>query len=229
MRLFDYLGTQCTSPPDGGIEVVHLEPQQDSMPTWCGVRIDKIRVMLFVPRMELKDQVTVTEHPIVGIPMLMLRECAGPQQMLVPAAAGPHITHGNQRLRPNRCISRRRLVHFLLLADGSLLRIAELQQLLAEVRAGEQPDDRLGRVLESLLQIALVLELSLGVPLRHLGDRLRIAREEMKYEEAFHPRLLHDQVEIILRPDRISLAKVGVLRNRSEQHDARSKGPPRER
>ena len=112
MRLFDYMGTQRTSSFDGGIEVVHLEPQQDSMPTWRRVRIDKIRVMLFVPGMELKDQVAVTEHPIVGIPMLMLRECVGSQQMLVPAAAGPYVTHGNQRLRLNPCLSRRRILHF---------------------------------------------------------------------------------------------------------------------
>ena len=38
MRLFDYLGTQRTSSPDSGIEVVHLEPQQDSMPPWRRVR-----------------------------------------------------------------------------------------------------------------------------------------------------------------------------------------------
>src|SRR5215469_17380820 len=51
-----------------------------------------------------------------------------------------------------------------------LLRVGQLQQLLAEVGAGEQPDDRLGRVLQPLLQIDLVLELALCVPLRHLGN-----------------------------------------------------------
>src|SRR5215469_13689578 len=59
-----------------------------------------------------------------------------------------------------------------------LLRVGQLQQLLAEVGAGEQPDDRLGRVLQPLLQIDLVLELALCVPLRHLGNRLGIALQE---------------------------------------------------
>jgi hypothetical protein len=151
------------------------------MTTWRRVRIDKIRVILFVPGMELKDQVAATEHPIVGIPMLMLRECVGSQQMLVPAAAGPYVTHGNQRLRLNPCLSRRRILHFFLQADGSLLRIGELQQLLADVRAGEQADDRLRRIFESFLQVNFVLELPLRVPLGHLGNRLGIAREKMKY------------------------------------------------
>src|SRR5258708_9930206 len=109
-----------------------------------------------------------------------------------------------------------------------LLRVDQFQQLLAEVSAGEQPDDRLWRVLESLLQIDLVLELALGVPLRHFGDRLGITLEEMKHQEAFHPRALHDQAEIILRSDGSSLAKIVVLRDRSAQHDPRAIGQSRE-
>src|SRR5215472_12022986 len=45
-----------------------------------------------------------------------------------------------------------------------LLCVGQLQQLLAEVGAGEQPDDRLGRILQPVLQIDLVLELALCVP-----------------------------------------------------------------
>src|SRR5208283_2012771 len=79
--------------------------------------------------------------------------------------------------------------HFTPVQDRSLLRVAELQQLLAEVRSREQADDRLGRVLESVLQINLVLDFAFGEPPRHFGDRLGIARGEMKYQEAFHPRM----------------------------------------
>src|SRR5579862_2011824 len=111
---------------------------------------------------------------------------------------------------------------------SELLRIAQLQQLLAEVCAREQPDDCLRRVLEALLQIDLVLEFALGVPLRHLGNRLGIALEKMKHEETFHPRAVQYQVEIILRPDRIPLAKVVVLRDRTAQHDPRPERQPRQ-
>src|SRR5271155_5785322 len=72
--------------------------------------------------------------------------------------------------------------------DRSLLRVAELQQLLAEVCAREQQDDGLGRVLGTVLQFALVFYFAFGEPLRHFADRLGIARRKMKYQEAFHPR-----------------------------------------
>ena len=94
MRLLDYLGTQPTDPPDGGIEVVHLEPQQDSMPTWRRVRIDEIQVMLFVPCMELKDQVTVTERPFCRYP-----DAHAPGVRWFPAIAG---TNGCWPLRHAR-------------------------------------------------------------------------------------------------------------------------------
>jgi hypothetical protein len=75
------------------------------MSRWRQVRVDKIGVILLVPGMELEDQVTVRNYPIINIAMLVLRECADSQQMLIPAAACPYVSHGNQRLRPNVCSS----------------------------------------------------------------------------------------------------------------------------
>ncbi len=75
------------------------------MSRWRHVRVDKIRVILLVPSMDLEDQVTVTKYPIINIAMLVLRECADSQQLLIPAAACAYISHGNQRLRPNVCSS----------------------------------------------------------------------------------------------------------------------------
>jgi len=76
------------------------------MPDWRRVRVDQIRVIVFVPGVELEDKVAVPKHPIIAISMLVLLETVDSQQPLVPAAACPHITHGNQRLRLNVCSSR---------------------------------------------------------------------------------------------------------------------------
>jgi len=71
------------------------------MSRWRQISVNKIRVILLVPRMQLEDQVTVTIDPIINIAMLVLRECADLQQLPIPAAACPHVSHCDQRLRPN--------------------------------------------------------------------------------------------------------------------------------
>jgi hypothetical protein len=75
------------------------------MSGWRQVGVDKIGVILLVPSMDLEDQVTVIKYPIINIAMLVLRECADSQQLLIPAAACAYISDGNQRLRPNVCSS----------------------------------------------------------------------------------------------------------------------------
>jgi len=71
------------------------------MSRWCQIRVDKIRMSLLVPRMNLEDEVTRTKYPIINIAMLVLRECVDSQQCLIPAAAYAYIAHCDQRLRPN--------------------------------------------------------------------------------------------------------------------------------
>src|SRR5487761_1154193 len=71
-----------------------------------------------------------------------------------------------------------------LVTNAGLLRIGELQQLLAEVRAGEEPDDGLGSILEPVLEIDLVFDLAVGVPLRQFRDRLRIFLREVEDQES---------------------------------------------
>ncbi|MGA7869258.1 MAG: hypothetical protein WCA22_00025, partial [Candidatus Binatus sp.] len=101
MRLLDDFDLERASSFDGRIEVVHLEPEQYPMSMWRRVRIDKIRVILLVPRVELEDQLTITKHPIIAIAMLMLRERVDTEQSFVPAAARAYVADGNQWLRPN--------------------------------------------------------------------------------------------------------------------------------
>jgi hypothetical protein len=75
------------------------------MSRWRHVRVDKIRVILLVPSMDLEDQVTVIKYPIINIAMLVLRECTDSRQLLIPTAACAYVSHGNQRPRPNVCSS----------------------------------------------------------------------------------------------------------------------------
>ncbi len=99
----DDLGLNRASTFDRGVEVADLEPEQDSMSDRRRVRVDEIRMILLVPRMELQDQATVDQQPIVAIAMLMFRQSFDSEQLLVPTAADPHIAHGNQRLGLNAC------------------------------------------------------------------------------------------------------------------------------
>ncbi len=117
----DDLGVQRASTLDCSVEIGDFEPQQDSMSDWRRVRVDEIRVILLVPRMELQDQATVDQQPIVAIAMLMFRQSFDSEQLLVPTAAYPHIAHGNQRLGLNACFLNFWFCH-LLITEGVLRR-----------------------------------------------------------------------------------------------------------
>jgi hypothetical protein len=54
VRLKDNLGTQRASSLHDQIEIVHLEPQYDTMPRRSGVCVDEVGMVLFVPSMKLK-------------------------------------------------------------------------------------------------------------------------------------------------------------------------------
>jgi len=56
MGLQHYLSAQCASPLYDRIKVFHLEPDQDTMPKGRRVRVDKVRMIFFVPGMELENQ-----------------------------------------------------------------------------------------------------------------------------------------------------------------------------
>jgi hypothetical protein len=56
---------QCAGPFDGGIKVVDLEPEQDAVPWSTCLRINQVRMILHVPRVELENQVTLVEQSIV--------------------------------------------------------------------------------------------------------------------------------------------------------------------
>jgi len=99
----DDLGFQRAGTLDRSVEVLHFEPEQDSMSNRRSVRVDEIRVILLVPRMELQDQATVDQQPIIAIAMFMFRQSFDAEQLLIPTAARAHIAHGDQSLGLNAC------------------------------------------------------------------------------------------------------------------------------
>jgi len=113
MRLLDDLHVQRTRSFDGSVEVVHLEPEQDSMSNRRRVRVDEIWVIVVIPRMELEDQMTITKHRIIANAMFMLGERLESEQRFVPATACPDIPDGNQRLGLNARFSQHGFPHFL--------------------------------------------------------------------------------------------------------------------
>src|SRR5271165_4528415 len=76
----------------------------------------------------------------------------------------------------------------------------DAQELLALVATFEQPPQRRRRVLQAMLHVDLVLQLSRLHPAGERADRLRSARHIIEHDEALHPSALDDQVEVVLRP-----------------------------
>jgi hypothetical protein len=53
--------------------------RSNSSVTWLScLRVGKVRLVLFVPSMELKNQLTRTLHPVVSVTMAMSREKSKP-------------------------------------------------------------------------------------------------------------------------------------------------------
>src|SRR6266852_4016493 len=132
-----------------------------------------------------------------GLPGPCRRSCESPPQgdSSIPCCARlslPRIPSRTcapmPRQDPARLQSPPRPEAALILPLELSLRIGNCQQLLAEVRASEQPDDGLGSVLQSGCEIKFVLDLTLRVPLPELRQRFGITLGEMKDQKSFHPR-----------------------------------------
>jgi hypothetical protein len=52
-------------------------------------------MIFFIPGMELENQFAVVKYPIIAVTVLMLRERVTAQQLLIPPATQPYVTHGN--------------------------------------------------------------------------------------------------------------------------------------
>jgi hypothetical protein len=108
---------------DGSVEVVDLEPEKDAMAVGRTVGPHEVRVLLLVPGVQLQDERVSTREAVVEEAVRMVRASTNTEQRLVPGAAGRHVPHCNQWLRPD-CrsiqLSHRALGAIILLAvlDG---------------------------------------------------------------------------------------------------------------
>jgi len=65
---------QCLRPFDDCVEVLKLEPEQDAVSRWRCVGVDEVGMIFLVPSVELKNQVTAAEQPIIHVAMAVFRE-----------------------------------------------------------------------------------------------------------------------------------------------------------
>lgn len=100
--VLDDLGLQRSSPADGLVQVVKLEPHQDPVAIPPAVGIDEVRVVFRVPGVKLEHQRAVHEEPIVEVVVVRPRQLAGAhgiEQSRVPAGARAHVADGEEGLR----------------------------------------------------------------------------------------------------------------------------------
>jgi hypothetical protein len=79
-----------------GVEVVNLEPQQDTVSVGCGFRVtDGAMVVVHLPAMQLQDQPVTSDEPlIIGSPM----RAPAAEELLIPSTARLHVPDTDERL-----------------------------------------------------------------------------------------------------------------------------------
>ncbi len=97
--LYDNLGARAASPLHGGVEIIYLEPQYDTVSGCCRPGVDEVGMVLLVPRMQLQQQPARARDPIVHVAMAVFGKGVSPKQFGVPATARPNIAHRDERLR----------------------------------------------------------------------------------------------------------------------------------
>jgi hypothetical protein len=81
---------------DSGIDIIDLEPEKDTVAIWSGLRITNPPVVVLdVPPVQLEDQCTVGNEPLVFAAAVV---APAAQEALVPSAARLDIAHADQRL-----------------------------------------------------------------------------------------------------------------------------------
>lgn len=78
MRFQDDLGPQSPRTLHGRVKFVDLEPEQDPVSDRGGIRVDQVWVILFVPGVKLKNQVTGQRYPVVEVTMDMFGKRVSP-------------------------------------------------------------------------------------------------------------------------------------------------------
>jgi len=95
------LGAQLLRARNGRVEIVDLEPEEDAVPARRLVLVLEIRMVLFVSRVELKDERLAIHQAIIDMVVIALITHAGSletEELGVEARALSHVVDGNQRL-----------------------------------------------------------------------------------------------------------------------------------
>ena len=112
--LLDHRRAERARSRDGRVEVVDLEPHEDAVADGRGVGVHEVRVVLLVPGVELENQLPARVEPLVDVTVVAIRIRLEPEELGVPALAGPDVADGQDRLRsdPNGLCS-----HALVLSE----------------------------------------------------------------------------------------------------------------
>ena len=78
--------------------------------------------------------------------------------------------------------------------------IGDLQQLLAQVFAGEQTAQRARNIVETMLQIDLIFKVTVANPLQQVRNRFASAGQVVEDDKALHAGAICYQVHEICRP-----------------------------
>ncbi len=73
VRFFDDLGSQPASSRHRRVEIVDLEPQDDTMPRPRCVGVDEVWVLFHIPSVKLKKQPTRARNTIIEVTMVVFR------------------------------------------------------------------------------------------------------------------------------------------------------------
>ena len=96
MARFDTVCLHLRGSGDGGVEVVDLEPQKDSVPIGLVIGISDSPVVMYdLEAVQLEDQGAVRDQSLVFRAAVVAPTA---EQTLVPAAACLDVGHGNQGL-----------------------------------------------------------------------------------------------------------------------------------
>ena len=98
-RLFDHLGLQRARTRHGGIEIVQLKPEHDTMGDRRCSTIGEVRMIFLVPGVKLKNDLAGYADPVIGIAMGMVGQRVCAKERSVPRTTGTNIFHSDERLR----------------------------------------------------------------------------------------------------------------------------------
>jgi hypothetical protein len=94
----DDVGTEGARTLHCRIEIVYLKPEQDTVSVGRGVWVDEVGVVLLVPGVELKEQLTGARDALVEVAVMVFLKSVCLKEFGVPATARTDIANGDEGL-----------------------------------------------------------------------------------------------------------------------------------